>query len=107
MRKKPDAGNGGVALDGTSDPESLTVRGWQRAGALVGFFTTQPNRRPSVVFAAGAGPGSKTLVGLRLRNKAFPRPVPIVKIAQGETSFMNGASPICPEKCRCADRHVL
>ncbi len=29
----------GVALDGTRDPQSLTVRGWQRAGALVGLFS--------------------------------------------------------------------
>ncbi len=25
----------GVTIDGTPDPESLTPRGWQRAGALV------------------------------------------------------------------------
>lgn len=28
----------GVASDGSRDPQSLTVRGWQRAGALVGLF---------------------------------------------------------------------
>jgi hypothetical protein len=28
----------GVTVDGTHDPESLTPRGWQRAGALVGLF---------------------------------------------------------------------
>lgn len=28
----------GVTASGKHDPESLTVRGWQRAGALVGFF---------------------------------------------------------------------
>ncbi len=28
----------GVLVDGTPDPESLTPRGWQRAGALVGLF---------------------------------------------------------------------
>jgi broad specificity phosphatase PhoE len=28
----------GVTIDGALDPESLTPRGWQRAGALVGLF---------------------------------------------------------------------
>ena len=28
----------GVNMSGTKDPEELTVRGWQRAGALVRFF---------------------------------------------------------------------
>jgi len=28
----------GVTVDGEPDPESLTPRGWQRAGALVGLF---------------------------------------------------------------------
>jgi hypothetical protein len=27
-----------LEADGTADPESLTVRGWQRAGALARFF---------------------------------------------------------------------
>lgn len=30
-----------VASDGNRDPESLTVRGWERAGALVGLFVAQ------------------------------------------------------------------
>ena len=28
----------GVTIDGALDPESLTPRGWQRAGALIGLF---------------------------------------------------------------------
>jgi len=60
--EKPDPDNrhGGVAADGTADDESLTVRGWQRAGALVGFFTARPDLRPSAIFAAGIGHGSKS-----------------------------------------------
>ncbi len=38
--EKPSDANSsqGIREDGQSDPESLTVRGWQRAGALVGLF---------------------------------------------------------------------
>jgi broad specificity phosphatase PhoE len=32
----------GVTVDGLPDPESLTPRGWQRAGALVGLFVADP-----------------------------------------------------------------
>jgi hypothetical protein len=58
----------GVTLDGTEDPESLTPRGWQRAGALVRHFCPRPDlfqgseeqtaMTPTVVFAAGTGPDS-------------------------------------------------
>jgi broad specificity phosphatase PhoE len=52
--------DGGVAADGARDDESLTVRGWQRAGALARFFSSQPELRPRAVFAAGIGHGSKS-----------------------------------------------
>lgn len=35
----------GVSIDGIADPESLTPRGWQRAGALVGLFAGIPSDR--------------------------------------------------------------
>lgn len=31
----------GITIDGVQDPESLIVRGWQRAGGLVNFFAPQ------------------------------------------------------------------
>lgn len=58
--EKPDTGYAGVAADGSQDEESLTVRGWQRAGALAKFFASQPLLRPDIVFAAGIGHGSKS-----------------------------------------------
>jgi hypothetical protein len=54
----PDGGDG-VNLLGQPDNESLTVRGWQRAGALARFFV-QPPMRPDIIFAAGIGHGSKS-----------------------------------------------
>ena len=38
----------GVTLDGTRDEHSLSVRGWQRAGALVSFFATSRSVSPSI-----------------------------------------------------------
>ncbi len=40
----------GVTLEGEREKESLTVRGWQRAGALAGFFAPPDNsfRDPSL-----------------------------------------------------------
>jgi hypothetical protein len=36
----------GVSIDGEADPESLTPRGWQRAGALVGLFVPRDGQTP-------------------------------------------------------------
>ncbi|WP_321936568.1 MULTISPECIES: phosphoglycerate mutase family protein [unclassified Paraburkholderia] len=64
--EKPASDEGiGIEADGKPDAESLCVRGWQRAGALARFFC--PNEtthatplKPATVFAAGAGPSSKS-----------------------------------------------
>jgi len=52
----------GIREDGSADPESLTVRGWQHAGALAAVFAGPRSKadpalgaRPDVIFAAGAG----------------------------------------------------
>jgi broad specificity phosphatase PhoE len=57
----------GVTVEGTLDPESLTPRGWQRAGALVGLFVPDPSasRRPKLptptyLFASQVGPDSSS-----------------------------------------------
>jgi len=55
----------GVSVTGTPDPESLTPRGWQRAGALVSLFVARPGQpaaailpTPVHLFASGVGPHS-------------------------------------------------
>lgn len=58
-------GAGGVDESGKPDPESLTPRGWQRAGALVRFFYPETAAigkiaTPDVVFAVGVGPESQS-----------------------------------------------
>ncbi|WP_341317478.1 phosphoglycerate mutase family protein [Paraburkholderia sp. IMGN_8] len=53
----------GVDSNGMADPKSLTPRGWQRAGALVRYFSplreTEPvaTIKPSTIFAAGIDMG--------------------------------------------------
>jgi hypothetical protein len=63
--EKPDGTSDakGVMADGTENKESLTVRGWQRAGALVRFFCPVSGGRelaPATIFAAGVAHGSKS-----------------------------------------------
>ena len=57
---EPPGGGNGVTQVGLEDDKSLTVRGWQRAGALAKFFSSRPPMDPGVVFAAGVGHGSKS-----------------------------------------------
>src|SRR3954452_6026051 len=56
----------GVRPDGEHDRHSLSVRGWTRAGALVGLFVPQHGeptaglRRPDAIYASGhADKGSR------------------------------------------------
>jgi broad specificity phosphatase PhoE len=61
----PD-GPQGVNIDGASDQESLTPRGWQRAGALVNLFVPRPPHTtaqlptPTHLFASQVGPNSSS-----------------------------------------------
>ncbi len=54
--EKPTPVAGGVDPAGASDPNSLRVEGWQRAGALVRFFATpsSPSISPPAALFAGA-----------------------------------------------------
>ncbi|AOY95082.1 hypothetical protein BKK79_25050 [Cupriavidus sp. USMAA2-4] len=64
--EKPSPDDGGVDESGKPDSESLSPRGWQRAGALVRFFYRDPCpaaaeiATPDVIFAAGVGSGSQS-----------------------------------------------
>jgi hypothetical protein len=57
----------GVTIDGTPDRESLTPRGWQRAGAIVGLFVPRSSAPtnlllpvPTHLFASEVGPHSQS-----------------------------------------------
>jgi hypothetical protein len=52
-----------VSIDGSPDPDSLIVAGWQRAGALINLFVARPGASallptPSRLFASQIGPHS-------------------------------------------------
>jgi len=66
--EKPDGSIQGVAQDGSTDPEELTVQGWQRSGALVRFFkpaagqfTNPALATPNVIFASAVAKHSNSL----------------------------------------------
>ena len=62
--EKPASGIAGVSMNGAQSDQELTVRGWQRSGALVRFFESPTEARlttPKSIFASGAGPRSKSL----------------------------------------------
>ena len=52
----------GITSEGQVDPQSLTVRGWQRAGALVPFFCSEARRlpTPNAIFASGVASKSES-----------------------------------------------
>ena len=70
--KAVDAGTiFGVDIDGKQNRDELTVRGWQRAGALVRFFAPidghfrdQRIETPGTIFASRVAPHSKSLRSL-------------------------------------------
>jgi len=76
--ERPDADKSirGVTQEGIKNKEELSVRGWQRAGALVRFFAPQDNHfvhpalaRPRILFACKAGP---TAPSLRPQHSLLP-----------------------------------
>ncbi len=78
--EKPNSDSAaGVREDGSSDGRALTVRGWQRTGALVAFFA-EPTRRgiavPAMIFAAAMsrnpGPSDEEGKSLRARETVAP-----------------------------------
>jgi hypothetical protein len=67
-RPSADKSIRGVTEAGFKNKEELTVRGWQRAGALVRYFAPLDNRfvhtalaRPDLLFACKAGPEAPSL----------------------------------------------
>ncbi len=66
--KPPDEGPPyGIDENGGQDSQSLTVRGWERAGALVPFFAPPGGQfanpllaTPQSIYACGSGPGSES-----------------------------------------------
>ena len=62
IRHAEEHDTAGVTGSGRSDRHSLTIRGWQRAGALARFFDAHAGSAlaPDFVFASSIGPGSES-----------------------------------------------
>lgn len=82
----------GVSISGSHDRHDLTVRGWQRAGALVRFFAPvvplsadAPVSTPRSVFASAATARSPSL-----RAKHTVKPLAAMLGVPVEDRFVNG-----------------
>src|ERR1019366_5771874 len=88
----------GVTVEGRPDTEDLTVRGWQRAGALIGLFLPPDGvfvdrnlATPDAIFASGIGPHSKSQ---RPQNTVAPL---AAKLGQQYTCLINSDVPDCED----------
>ena len=86
----PCENDDGVKKSGETDKESLTVRGWQRAGALAHFFSSQLPVRPNVIFASGIGDGSKSH---RPKQTATPL-AELIKLDINTSHLKNDVKPL-------------
>jgi hypothetical protein len=99
----------GVLVDGSPDPESLTPRGWQRAGALIGLFVPRADERgaavlptPTHLFASEVGQHShsrRPLETLRPLSERLGRPL--------EEPFVQDELDRLVEVIRACDGDVL
>jgi hypothetical protein len=80
----------GVAANGAPSKDSLTVRGWQRAGALVQFFT-RPSAPgvgvPTYVYAAKFDAGGDDEAGRSMRPVETVTPL-LEKLSKNDPSFV-------------------
>ncbi len=88
-RPSPDKTFRGVNLEGRKDKESLTVRGWQRAGALARFFAPRDGHfvhpalaRPQALYACRAAAQDPSL-----RPQNTLAPLAELLAAQADVAF--------------------
>lgn len=74
----------GITIEGRADPQSLTVRGWQRAGALVPLFLFKERGLPTpdTIYASGIAPGSESR-----RPQQTVAPLHAVLLEKGPVSY--------------------
>ncbi len=107
-----DGSNIGVDEFGQANAHGLSVRGWQRAAALIGFFASASKRglgiaRPDVLFAASAVETEDSLRSLQtilplarflgLRVNTDFRKEQTTALAEALTSEVNGVALVCWE----------
>jgi broad specificity phosphatase PhoE len=99
----------GVLVDGSPDPESLTPRGWQRAGALVGLFVPRADQSgvtilptPTRLFASEVGEHShsrRPLETLLPLSERIGKPL--------EEPFLQDELDRLVAAIRASDEHIL
>lgn len=62
IRHAEEHDEAGLTEQGAPDDHSLTIRGWQRAGALARFFNNDhdTDRKPDTIYASCVAPGSES-----------------------------------------------
>ena len=99
----------GVLVDGTRDPASLTPRGWQRAGALVGLFLPREDQSaskvvptPTRLYASEVGPHSHSRRPLETLQPLSDRlGLPL------DEPFLQGELDLLVQAILGSDGHVL
>ena len=67
--EKPEGQSQGVNDRGENDPDSLTPRGWQRAGALASFFGSAGLAVPDRIYVSARGK-KKVAPGVKIGSKS-------------------------------------
>jgi hypothetical protein len=80
--EKPDWPGPGLKANGSTDPNSLIVRGWQRAGAWSALFGAglggKDYPQPETIYAADPDPDPKKLaVGLAVGQRPYETIIPL------------------------------
>lgn len=100
-----DGSIAGVDLTGTPDPDSLSVKGWQRAGALTVLFAdpVRPGlRQPAGLFAPGTSAHVTSKRAMRtLQPLSEMLGLPI------STAFLKGQEPALAQALEMAQGPVL
>jgi hypothetical protein len=109
--EKPDAVNQGVTESGVESKHDLSVRGWQRAGALACFFARGPIAQPQFLFASAVKDG--TAEGARSK-RAFETLLPLsrrlhieinLSFTKGQEQQVAAAAQACPGVVLIAWQH--
>lgn len=109
--ERPGGGktNRGVTMEGEKNKEELSVRGWQRAGALARFFAPRDGHfahpalaRPNFLFACRAGPAAPSL---RPQHSLLP----LAELIEAEINcdYYEGEETPLVQKARTASGTVL
>ncbi|MBM2715708.1 hypothetical protein JQK88_31830 [Mesorhizobium caraganae] len=104
----PDGADLGVTEQGESDPASLTVRGWQRAGGLCSIFSKPPAPMEKPASIVASGPIKKDGSGTRSKRPSQTiTPLARRLGLQPDVTHSKGQEALAAEVVRTAPTPVL